>query len=252
MWFRNWIRTTKVYLGQYPQWYKCYSPQEMRKNNITFDEYNPTIEACTIVDLLVPTVTSVSLTIVFLIGLLPLIYKCRWHIRYRIYLLKQKQYRKILNEEEFVYWGFVIYSDNDRDWVHRELIHHLEEKEGLPLCIRLRDFDVGKVIVDNIVENMNCSKKIILILSNNFANSDWCRFEFLLAQDRIVSEGLECLVLIMLEEINSNNLNSGLHALITTSSYAAWSTEEPALELFWEQVITAVKYQVNSNTQCLS
>jgi toll-like receptor 13 len=44
---------------------------------------------------------------------------------------------------------------------------------------------VGKLIVDNIVENMKESRKVILVMSNAFARSEWCQFEVLLAQEDI-------------------------------------------------------------------
>jgi toll-like receptor 13 len=52
------------------------------------------------------------------------------------------------------------------------------------LCIQYRDFEVGKLIVDNIVESMKESRKVILVMSNAFATSEWCHFEVLLAHER--------------------------------------------------------------------
>jgi toll-like receptor 13 len=64
----------------------------------------------------------------------------------------------------------------DRKWVHEKLVPVLEEEYGHTLCIHCRDFEVGKLIVHNTVENMKESRKVILVMSNAFARSEWCQF----------------------------------------------------------------------------
>ena len=73
---------------------------------------------------------------------------------------------------DYVYDGFVVYCDEDKKWVHEKLVPVLEEEYGHQLCNHYRDFQVGKLIVDNSVENMKESSKGILVMLNAFARSE--------------------------------------------------------------------------------
>ena len=105
------------------------------------------------------TVTIIVVISCFILVVMAIItitvYKMRWHIRYWIYLIraKHRKYTRLSNTD-YVYDGFVVYCDADREWVHEKLVPVLEEEHGHKLCIHYRDFQVGKLIVDNIVENM--------------------------------------------------------------------------------------------------
>ena len=110
------------------------------------------------------------------------VYKMRWHIRYWIYLIRAKHRNDSrLSNTDYVYDGFVVYCYEDREWVHEKIVPVLEEEYVHKLCIHYRDFQVGKLFVDNIVESMKESRKVILVMSNAFTRSEWCQFEVLLA-----------------------------------------------------------------------
>nr|QNQ79673.1 toll-like receptor [Anadara sativa] len=243
LWFKNWIRESKNYkqitLKTYPDGYPCQFPPDLKEKNISFQDFNPTTESCREKEDTRITVASVTFSVIIFMILVTsvFVYQCRWHIRYFIFTFKRKTNPEYISEDKFTYDGFVIYSDNDRNWVHNTLINVLEAKEDFSLCIRLRDFEVGKVFVDNIVENMYLSKKIIVVLSNNFVKSEWCRFQLMLAQSRLVKESADSLVLIMLEEVDSNHMITSVHSLITIASYISWTEENTSQKYFWEQVI---------------
>ena len=54
---------------------------------------------------------------------------------------------------------------------------------GTRLCLHHRDFAPGKTIFENIVYSLEMSKSCVIILSKDYAKSEWCRFE---AQERII------------------------------------------------------------------
>lgn len=245
LWFRSWIRDNqkkpkyKVKLVNYKN-YTCKSPKKMSDAGVRFIDYNPTKVSCTEEPVWMYAIVAVAALIVITVTIASVLYKCRWNIRYKIYLMRRYKYTRIPNEEEFVYASYVIYSDNDREWVHDVFRKRLEDTEGIRLCVRLRDFEAGKSIVDNIAENMHLSRKIVIVISNNFAKDEWCRFELFLAHHRCVTNE-DGLVFVMLNEVNSDNLTESLHVLITSNSYALWSEEETGETLFWEQVIEQLK-----------
>lgn len=88
---------------------------------------------------------------------------------------------------------------------------------------------------------MVLSKKIIVVLSNNFAVDEWCRFQLLLAETRLLKENIDVLVLVMLEEINSDCLRASLFQLVSCQKYASWSLDGTGNSLFWEKLISEMK-----------
>nr|QNQ79668.1 toll-like receptor [Anadara sativa] len=241
----GWFLNNSRYLVKYPDDYKCGSPTIFKDMIIT--DVNSTHESCiekyqeVPADIILPVILPVSLISGVSMTTMLLVYKCRWRLRYGIYHLKRKFKRNSNSENsrDFVYSGFVIYSDADRKWVHNQLILKLEKEKGFRLCIRLRDFEIGKVHVDNIVDNMEISQKIVLILSNNFAKDEWCHFQLLLAEARLLNENnIDIFVLILLDEIKSNFLRPSLYKLITNEQYCIWSKSESNNSLFWDQVMS--------------
>ena len=69
-----------------------------------------------------------------------------------------------------------MYCDDDRLWVHNVFVKRHEEK-GMKLCIHHREFDPGIPITENIDKYMNKSWKVVVIMSNSFASSEWCQWE---------------------------------------------------------------------------
>jgi toll-like receptor 13 len=170
------------------------------------------------------------------------VYKMRWHIRYWIYLIraKHRNYTRLSNTD-YVYDGFVVYCDADRKWVHEKLVPVLEEEYGHTLCIHYRDFQVGKLIVDNIVESMKESRKVILVMSNAFARSEWCQFEVILAHERFLKNGSDTLVTVLLEDVSSRHFTNALKIILTSTTYAIWSETEEGQRLFWNQLLSTFK-----------
>ena len=75
----------------------------------------------------------------------------------------------------YKYDAFVLYSsvDDDRLWVHFKLVQELEKLYGFRLCIHHRDFLAGCDILDNIEQAIRSSRKVLVIMSENFLRSDW-------------------------------------------------------------------------------
>ncbi|XP_041349532.1 toll-like receptor 2 [Gigantopelta aegis] len=84
-------------------------------------------------------------------------------------------------EVEIKFDVFVSFDSQDSDWLMEEVANFLEDDLNLKLCIHERDFEGGKMIIDNIVDCMDQSEKIIMIVSNNFARSNWCQCEVKMA-----------------------------------------------------------------------
>ncbi|KAK3100252.1 hypothetical protein FSP39_016946 [Pinctada imbricata] len=223
---------------------KCESPDNLKGKvlmTLTFREICPMSEE--VKHLIIGLSVSV-LTILLVAGI---IYRSRWHIRHWLFIVRSSRrpgYTR-LPSDDFVYDGFLVYAEDDRIFVHDTLVPRVENQEGYKLCVHFRDFDVGKFIADNIVENMNKSRKVIVILSNNFAKSRWCDFELMIAQRRLLSERGDILILILYKDIDFRHMSSSLRMLLTTMTYAKWTNDSAGQTVFWEQILFGLRRPEN-------
>ncbi|CAC5360992.1 unnamed protein product [Mytilus coruscus] len=138
-----------------------------------------------------------------------------------IHRLKRQGYIRLNSSKDFEYHAFVVYCDADREWVHSIFLKKLED-DGLKLCVHHRDFDVGASITDNIDTYLQKCWKIIVIMSNDFAKSEWCQWEVDFVQERRRQQGKDVFLLIMLKTINSNHMTCPVKTLIKTTSYLTY------------------------------
>ena len=76
--------------------------------------------------------------------------------------------------------AFVLYHfDSDDDFVMNDLVPELEETRGFKLCIHSRNFTPGRDIKDNIEEAIEGSNSAIIVMSQGFVDSPWCKEEFM-------------------------------------------------------------------------
>ncbi|XP_064616863.1 toll-like receptor 13 [Liolophura sinensis] len=233
MWFRNWIRTTKVTIVALNHTcYKCYSPKEWKHKNLL--SFNPTVESCTVKKLNLPLILAASLgTAAVVIAITVTVFvRYRMHISYCCFLTRSK-----LKGD---YDAFVVYSATDRNWVIQELLARVEDEEGFKLCLYDRDFIPGTDIVDNIMVSMEASRKVILVLSDSFAASEWCEWELKMAQHKLLDERREILILVKLGDIQHRNMTNRLMLLMRDKIYIDWSDCELSRHMFWQKLIRAL------------
>ncbi|XP_068617739.1 toll-like receptor 4 [Battus philenor] len=186
-------------------------------------------------------------TILLLIGLITGVYKYRIYIRYWLFLAKIAVGRKFMRNSRrteaisnkgYRFDAFVSYCSDDRDFV-AEMINQLESKPPhLNLCIYERDFEIGSFISESILNSINESKYILLIISNGFAKSQWCRWETQLAEyHRLFLEDgttYDPLVLIRIGDIQNKYMTTTLKYLLKTKIYHSWDETQP--EEFWKKL----------------
>ena len=80
------------------------------------------------------------------------------------------------------YDAFVCYNDasGDYKYVLGTILPELEGKHDPPLklCIHDRDFELGIGVLDNIENAIKNSSSAIIVMSQAFVNSKWCKLEF--------------------------------------------------------------------------
>ncbi|KAI5108173.1 toll-like receptor 4b, duplicate a, partial [Silurus meridionalis] len=178
---------------------------------------------------------------IFLILVSVLTYKFQFYLRYAYILLRGYN---VTRQQEFSYDAFVIYSSKDESWVMDELVENLEN--GCPpiqLCLHVRDFEAGKAITSNIIEEgIMGSRKIIVVVSKHFIESSWCRFEFEVAQSWLVMQGNANIIIIILEDVEEEKSKKvfGLHKHLRNNTYLKWSGNPVNNMRFWIRLRKAV------------
>lgn len=187
------------------------------------------------------------ITIIMLLAVIIAFYKYRIYIRYWIFLAKLALGRKFIRNtlkaenvgvKRYQYDAFVSYCYEDRDFV-LEMISHVETcPPYLKLCISERDFEVGSFISEAILTSINDSRFVILLISNNFAKSQWCRWETQLAEyHRLFLEDgttYDPLILLRIGDVNNKYLTPTLKYLLKTKIYLTW--DENNSEAFWKKL----------------
>ena len=153
---------------------------------------------------------------------------------------------------DYQYDAFVSYNVNDSEWVFKQLVPNIENTSSdmnrVKLCVYDRDFIAGRPISECILESIKTSRKVILVISNNFVRSPWCRFETDLAHNTLVDQNRDGLIMIKLEEIDSSVVAPQLHFLLKTRIYLQWNINNPKeQEIFWKKLRRALGFNKDCN-----
>lgn len=125
--------------------------------------------------------------------------------------------------------AFVSYSSKDEPWVAEVLAPTLEPTYNL--CLHYRDFPVGAFLADTIVQAVESSRRTIMILSENFIKTEWCRFEFKSAHHQVLRDRRKRLIVVLLGEVPQKDLDPDIRLYLKTNIYLQYGDK-----LFWEKL----------------
>lgn len=105
----------------------------------------------------------------------------------------------------------------------------------------------GISISQAILNSVTSSKRTILVVSNAFAKSQWCRWETQLAEfnnlyfrhDNIDSPD-DTLLVIKLEKLDKKCITPTLKYLLKTRIYLEWSDDREKQKEFWNKIRTTL------------
>ena len=100
---------------------------------------------------------------------------------------------------------FISYSSKDFAWVSENLISLLD-KHSIPYSIHIRDFELGKPIVQNMADSVYGSRQVLIVMSDNYLSSNFCREELHMAIQRGVDTGDSSLILVMIDNFKKRRL----------------------------------------------
>ena len=75
---------------------------------------------------------------------------------------------------------FISFSSKDFSWVAENLIPSLD-KHAFPYSIHRREFEPGRSIAQNMADSVYNSREVLIVLSNNYLASNFCREELHMA-----------------------------------------------------------------------
>ena len=204
--------------------------QLMKKSQDTFICVLSMAEIALIV---VSTVVAVSVVLISL--------GYTYRIEIKVFLYTRFNWHPFDNAEERdvhekLYDAFVSYSGHDVQWVLNTLKPQLETAErSYRLCMNDRDFLPGEEITTNIINGVKYSRKMILILTRNFLQSEWCRFEFITAHRCVLKGKTNYLIVILFDHINVNELDEDLKIYLKTNTYLYYADN-----WFWDKLMYAM------------
>ncbi|KAE8588735.1 hypothetical protein XENTR_v10022716 [Xenopus tropicalis] len=228
----------EMLLADWPYDYQCFHPQHLRDTDV--EDYTPWRVECD-VSLVITISVSTTAAIIILCMLVCWRFDVPWYLRMTWRIVKSKYRSKKSNKSrEYNYHAFISYSYSDADWVRGELLYRLEScSPPYRVCIHERDFLPGRWIIDNIIENIENSRKIIFVLSSNFINSEWCNYELYFAHQRAIGHSLEDIILVVKEKVTMEDLPKRFHKLrkmLRTKTYLEWPSEPSKQHFFWIQL----------------
>ncbi|TKS82646.1 Toll-like receptor 2 type-1 [Collichthys lucidus] len=231
----------KVNLTDWPWNFRCYHPEAFL--NTFISKYLPSRVACDIRLVIVISVATTAAVILILM-MICYIFDLPWYTKatYQIIRAKYRAHKEKLAGElgTFTYHAFISYSHSDADWVRDQLLPCLENNRNpYRLCIHERDFMPGRWIIDNIIDNIENSRKVIFVLSRHFVNSEWCNYELYFAQQRAMGKTFSDVILVVKEPIDPSSLPSKyckLKKMLSTKTYLEWPQQVNQQAFFWSQL----------------
>ncbi|XP_044179207.1 toll-like receptor 6 [Acropora millepora] len=139
-------------------------------------------------------------------GVFALALRVAWHVKKTRMVKNIKSY---LEEGMLIEKLFISYSSKDFSWVTENLISPLE-KHAISYSIHSRDFELGRPIVQNMADSVYNSRQVLIVLSNNYLASNFCREELHMALQRKADTGDSSLILVTIDKLKKKQLPRAL------------------------------------------
>ena len=152
--------------------------------------------------------------LLLLISMSTILYKFSADVRYvyariRRYIWRTQSCVSFLDK----YHAFVSYGDSSYEWAVHILMKTLEGK-GFRLCVPDRDFTPGRDQVDNIIDSIDNSKRVIFVLTRDFLENNWCEWQIQMARIHAFKNDNEnFLIVIIKDNIKIHEIPSSLQKI---------------------------------------
>ncbi|XP_067289159.1 toll-like receptor 8b [Pseudorasbora parva] len=171
-----------------------------------------------------------------------------WDISYIYNFWRAKIKSYYLKTTDCTYDAFVMYDTKDpmaEEWVLNHLRFELEDRGRRvhPLCLAERDWTPGTPIMDNLNQSIHRSRKTIFVLTEGFVHSGIFKMASFLAQQRLLEEGVDVMVLVLLEPVLRHSRILNLRRCLCGHSVLEWPRNPAAESWFWQSLRNAVRFK---------
>ncbi|CAL4126342.1 unnamed protein product, partial [Meganyctiphanes norvegica] len=124
------------------------------------------------------------------------------------------------NGKDILYDVFVSYSELDAAFIHEVFAAELENGDpSYSVCLASRDYQtVGTYVGDFIVQSIESSQKILLIITKNFIENDWCKFSFKAAHLEAIKNVKNHVVVVLCGDVTENDMDPDLQSIVKIST----------------------------------
>ncbi|KAI4890411.1 hypothetical protein NFI96_000133 [Prochilodus magdalenae] len=167
-----------------------------------------------------------------------------WDVSYILKFWKAKI--KSHKSTDCIYDAFVMYDTKDplaADWVLNHLRVELEDRGETvrPLCLEERDWTPGSSIMENLNQSIRWSRKTVFVLTKRFIGSGIFKVAAYLSQQRLLEEGVDVMVLILLEPVLQHSRILHLRRCLCGNRVLEWPRNPSAENWFWQSLRNAIR-----------
>ena len=134
---------------------------------------------------------------------------------------KRREVQSLTRQREFD--AFVCYNfDTDREFAEEVILTELHENYNSPfkLCIHSKDFKPGVHIKENIIEAIRNNNSAIIVLSQGFVDSIWCKEEFADCYIENMKDPAFRLFVILMEPVeNLENVSEYMKSFVNRKTF---------------------------------
>ncbi|KAL4217613.1 positive regulation of nucleotide-binding oligomerization domain containing 1 signaling pathway [Mactra antiquata] len=240
IWFRDKVKENgflfNIELIHWPKKYECRSPSGLVGEQVK--HFTPE-ELCS----LIGVVSIAVATTVVMIAVLALVcYWKWWTLTYWWHKMLRKRRNKqgrlgdserqpLLNRIK--YDGFVIYDAGDDDFVHHRFLDVMEQRLKYKLHVWKRNAANG-TLIDVILDGMDDSNQIIVVVTNKLTKNQWCKFQVDVAIDRSYYLNKNNVLLVVLEDTNFRYVSKAWCVLFAKTPKAFWCNDDDIHDVKWK------------------
>ncbi|CAL4222067.1 unnamed protein product [Meganyctiphanes norvegica] len=141
-----------------------------------------------------------------------------------------------INRNHILYDAFVSYSEIDAAFVNEIFAAELENGDpSYSVCLAPRDIlayqTIGTYVGDFIVESIKSSQKLILIITKNFIENDWCKFSFKAAHLEAIDNIRNHVIVVLCGDITENDMDPDLKSIVNISTKLKYEDKS-----FWSKL----------------
>ncbi|XP_033755716.1 uncharacterized protein LOC117338471 [Pecten maximus] len=242
-WFRDWVNTTDIAIPGLHS-YICNSPVSWRgKKLLSFDRTKINCLFFTLPVLL----AMVGVAVVVVIFIIICLYRKRWFIRLRCHRMCRRVRRKVKDPANYepipgrdhTYDAYLSCAETDWKWVLENFLEGIDngklsdEKQfggDFKLYFDQRDAAPGKSYIANVVDNMEASRKVIIILSNNYVSDPRyeCELDYVVM---LKAKGvIEDYIVVASEYLKVKRVPKILHPMMRSERYLQWDDGDDAVQ----------------------